>query len=244
MVMQRGDTDRDVHVFDGAKEVAAAAAELFVGEAQRCYLERGRFVAALSGGSTPRGMFRILADVYRGDVPWEHTHLFWGDERVVPLDDPQSNYAMARETLLDHVPVDDENVYPVPVHLDTPGYAAAAYEITIRAFYEGGLPSFDLALLGMGEDGHTASLFPRSGALHEREAIVVATVSPVAPRDRVTLTLPVINASTQICVVVAGASKRAILRTVLAGDEGRVDLPASLIRRDATWYVDEAAYGD
>jgi len=236
--------DREIRVFESGEEVSQAAAELFVSEANRCHLANGRFVVALSGGSTPLAMFRLLANEYRDSVPWKHVNIFWVDERFVPLDDPESNYGNAKHTLLDKVPIADETVYPVPVHLDTAGDAAFAYEMMIRAFFEGGFPTFDLMYLGMGDDGHTASLFPDSAGLDETAKLVIATESPSGPRERVTLTLPVINASARIAVVVKGTSKREKLRATLGTRTGSNAAPMSLVRPDgSTWFVDRDALG-
>ena len=232
-----------VHVYNDAAAVALAAAELFVAQATKCVAANGRFTVLLSGGSTPQGMCRLLAGQFRPDVPWDQTWLFWGDERVVPFDNPQSNYGNARHAFIDAVGMKDENVFPVPVDLPTPQDAAAAYEITTRALFNGGVPKFDLVWLGLGSDGPTASLFPGTPAVDEKSKLVVAGHAPDEPRDRITVTLPLIAAADRVVFVVTGQSKVAPLRAIL--EERRVDpaIPASLVTAavDTEWLVDRAA---
>ncbi len=144
-------------------------------------------------------------------TPWERVHLFWGDERYVPHDDPASNYRMARESLIAHVPIPAENVHPMPTDLPQPEKAAEAYEAELRRFFGTGAPGFDLQLLGLGVEGHTASLFPGSPALEEKERWVAAVVAPAKPPQRLTLTLPVLNQGRNTLFLVTGADKRPIV---------------------------------
>jgi 6-phosphogluconolactonase len=199
---------------------------------------------ALSGGSTPRATYALLATVeFASLVDWPRVHVFWGDERCVPLDDPDSNYRMARETLLDHVPLPTRNVHRIRGEMD-PEAAAQAYAAELRAFFGTQWPSFDLVLLGMGNDGHTASLFPGSATLHEDTRAVVAVTAHYEdrPAHRVTLTPPAINSARQVVFLVAGAAKAETLQAVLEGPADR--FPAQFIRPTSgqlAWLVDSAA---
>jgi 6-phosphogluconolactonase len=214
--------------------------------AKEAIAERGQFTIALSGGETPRTLYDILAKDYQSALDWKHVRFLWGDERYVRRDDPASNYRMAKESLFDHIPVTPDNVYPVNTALANPEKAAANYSTELSLTIGGSLPSFDLILLGLGNDGHTASLFP--GTDFERMAgqLVVVTDSPVSPKVRISLTMDVINAARNVFFLVAGEEKKQILKAVLA-DEGNVDskYPASRVnpRGQLTWFVDEAANG-
>ena len=187
-----------------------------------------RFAIALSGGSTPKATFELLAgDGYRDRIDWARWHVFFSDERRVPLDDERSNYHSAREALLSRVPIPDAQVYPLT--------DANVYEGLLRAFF-GEAPAFDLLMLGMGEDGHTASLFPGSISLREDERWVIAPPDVVQGMSRLTLTLPALNAARRTIFLVSGASKADALRRIRSGEE----LPAGMVR-GAEWLVDEAA---
>ncbi len=237
-----------------ARVVADAVAETLAAAA----LARGAASMALAGGNTPRALYRALATRHRHGVPWENLDLFWGDERDVPLDDARSNYRMAREALLDAVPVPPARVHPMPAGTGEPEAAAVAYERTLRAYFgaveapgaAGGdvaWPAFDLVLLGLGEDAHTASLFPGSAALEEEERWVVPALAPapVEPRARITLTLPALTHARRIFVVVSGAAKAPALERALAQPPGP-DRPASLLLTGpapVTWWADTAAAG-
>ncbi len=212
--------------------LALAAAQHFVRAATAAVAERSRFTVALAGGSTPAELYRLLSrPPYREQIPWEQTLVFFGDERCVPPDHLWSNYRMAREALLDHVPLSPANIHRMAGEL-APADAAADYARVIRRTF--GLrgaarPVFDLILLGMGDDGHTASLFPGMPALAERRRLVAATDVPgyVQPAvARITLTYPVLNAARHVMFLVAGASKAAKVRAVLgAGQVADADLP-------------------
>ena len=164
----------DLRVFVDANELSLRAAEAAVRLINDSARAHGRFSVALAGGNTPRSLYRLLASQFRGQIPWTKVHVFWGDERYVPSGDPHSNYRMARETLLDHVPCPAGNVHPMPTHLSDPDVAARDYEKTLRDYFSEEWPHFDLVLLGLGEEGHTASLFPRSPALEEKQRWVIA----------------------------------------------------------------------
>lgn len=237
-----------VRVVADAEALAHAAADLFAETTTEAAAERGRAFVALSGGSTPQRMGELLAAApHRDRVPWERLELFWGDERWVPSTSPESNAGVARRAFVDRVPIPAAQVHPFPTpdEAATPAAAAAAYAATLRrAFGGGGLPRFDLVLLGMGDDGHTASLFPRTAALAERSALAVANVVPKLDADRLTLTAPVLNAGRRVVVLVAGAGKAEALRAVLRGPADPDTYPSQLIRPDAghaLWLVDEAA---
>jgi 6-phosphogluconolactonase len=218
----------NVHVCADAAEVARRAAEAFV-EAVAAAGERP--AVCLSGGSTPAATHRLLASPeYAGRVDWARVHVFFGDERRVPLDDPRSNYRSACETLLDHVPVASAHVHPLT--------DADEYEGLLRAFF-GERPDFDLLYLGMGDDGHTASLFPGSVSLMERERWVIDPPDVVAGMARHTLTLPALAAARRALFLVTGSRKVPALARIRAGEP----LPAALVE-GAEWLVDEAALGD
>ena len=239
-------TDGEIVVLPGPEAVAQEAARRFVELAQQAVASRGRFSVALSGGSTPGALYRLLAEEpHRAQVPWRHVHLFWGDERCVPPEHPESNYRLARETLIAHAPVAAENVHRIRGELE-PEAAARAYDCELQDFFCGPRPRFDLVLLGLGSDGHTASLFPGSPALDEKERLAVAATAHYAdrPARRVTLTLPAINTARQVLFLVTGSAKAGIVQAVLEGAEAR--LPARLVRPTAgqlTWLLDDAAAG-
>lgn len=245
-----------VRVLPGYSEICEAAAEHLARSARSAISERGRFMLALSGGSTPRGLYRRLAEPpYRESVPWDRVHLFWGDERWVPPEDEDSNYGMARDAFLDAVPVPPRQVQPVPTHLGSPEEAAAAYAETLAAAFSlpgEGLPRFDLLLLGVGRDGHVASLFPSSPASAERRRLVVAVEPPPGVRPahrRISLTLPVLNAAREVVVLVRGKQKAATVAKILRALRGEgtprmMALPAARVRPKAgrlTWYLDREA---
>jgi 6-phosphogluconolactonase len=234
-------------------EVARAAAEEVVRLAGEAVRAHRRFSVALSGGSTPRALFRLLAAA-RDRIDWSAVHVFWGDERHVPPDHADSNYRMARETLLDHVSIPAANIHRIPGEDPDAAHAAALYEeelVEAFALAPRQLPRFDLVLLGLGAEGHTASLFPDSAALHERERRVVAVFVPKLDAHRITLTPPVLNHAAAVIFLVSGADKAAALAAVLDGEregERQVDLyPAQIVRPEhgtLLWLVDRAARGD
>lgn len=238
----------EVRVFPSAGRVQRAAAEIFADAAVEAGRARGRFTVALAGGSTPRGAYELLArEPLRGRVPWADVHVFWGDERHVPPDHPDSNYRMAREALLAHVPLTEGNVHRIPAENPDTSATAATYEQTLRRLFTtsaGRAPRFDLILLGMGPDGHTASLFPGGRAVEERERLVVAEHVEGVGGWRITLTLPVLNAAARVVFLVTGAEKAAALATVLGPEGARSGLPAALVRPSEgrlSWLVDAPA---
>lgn len=204
----------------------------------------GKFSVALAGGNTPRGVYELLARQGAG-LPWDKIHIFFGDERHVPPDHADSNYRMARETLLSKVAIPEGNVHRVPAELEATA-AAAAYEETLRNFFNlqpGAFPRFDLILLGMGDDGHTASLFPGSRGLAEESRMVVANTVEKLNSERITLTLPVLNHAANVVFMVSGASKAATLRNIF-DVSAPGDYPARLVHPvngRLLWIADRAA---
>ncbi len=246
---------KGVEVYPDAVSLARAAVEHFVALAAEAISTRGRFAVALAGGSTPRATYRLLAaDEFAARVDWRHVHVFWGDERCVPPDHPDSNYRMARQTLLDAVPLPADNVHRIQGEME-PTRAAAQYERTLRAFFSssaGGRDAgneetparFDLVLLGMGGDGHTASLFPGTMAIGEQTRWVVAHHVEKLSAWRVTLTPVAINAAANVTFLVSGAGKAERLQQVLAGPYRPDVLPAQIVRPGRgrlRWLVDAAA---
>ncbi len=229
-------------IFPDPETLSCAAAALFIRQAQRAIRRSGRFVVALAGGQTPRRTYEWLAHpACRNTVEWEAVYVFWGDERCVPLEDPRSNARMACEALLNHVPIPPDHIHPIVCEGD-PAAAAVRYEAVLRRFFGEGPPRFDLVFLGLGEDGHTASLFPFHPALEERTRWVVEVEGTLPPR--VTLTFPALNQARRVAFLVSGASKAEILKEVLRGPVDPRRRPAQGIRPAAgrvLWLVDRGA---
>jgi 6-phosphogluconolactonase len=229
------------------QELFEAAAEEVGRAANQTVTERGRFSIALSGGSTPRNLYHLLATNARTSLPWDRMYFFWSDERHVPPTDPDSNYRMADEAMLSKIPVPAGNVFRVPAETPDAEAAAADYEQTLRKFFSlqaGQLPRFDLILLGMGPDGHTASLFPDSPALRENSRLVVANWVEKLKASRITFTVPVINAAHCVAFLVSGIDKAPALHAVLDSDAPGEQYPAKLVRPadgKLIWFVDRAA---
>jgi 6-phosphogluconolactonase len=226
--------------------LSQSAAELVMEQSKKAIETRGLFSLVLSGGSTPRRTYELLAaERFRTLIEWNKVHIFWGDERCVPPDDPRSNERMAREVFLDHVPVPQEQIHPIRC-AGSPQQAAQAYESTLRDFFRDRDPSFDTVLLGLGEDGHTASLFPGSPALKENKRWVMAARSGKEDFERVTLTPVIINRAMNIVFLVAGKEKAKILREVTADAAVGDPLPARLICPSGgqlVWLVDKETGG-
>jgi 6-phosphogluconolactonase len=234
----------EVRVFASGDELMWAAAEEVVSRAEEAVRERGRFAWALSGGSTPRALFRLLAGPpQRERMPWSAAHVFWGDERHVPPDHPDSNFRMARESLLDAVPIPPGNIHRILA--EEPADAAAAdYEAELRAFFAlapGEWPRFDLVLLGLGKEAHTASLFPGGEAVRETRRLVVAPWVESQRTHRITLTPPVLNHARLVAFLVTGEDKAEALRAVLEGERDPDRYPAQIVEGNRLWMVDEAA---
>ncbi len=233
-----------IKVFADLQALSHAAAWLFAEEAARVIETKGRFSVLLAGGETPRRAYEILArQPLRDMVPWEQVHIFWGDERYVPPDDPASNARMARQALLDHVPVPAANIHPIP-YRSSPRESAVEYEDILRAFFSAGPPRFDLVFLGLGENGHTASLFPGTSAVAERDRWVTEVYIAEQDLYRVTLTAPLFNRAALVAFIVAGGGKALILREVLEGALEPRRIPAQLIKPESgrlLWLVDREA---
>ncbi|GAB2797339.1 6-phosphogluconolactonase [Rhabdobacter roseus] len=230
--------------FPTTEAACEAAARFVVEQAQRAVQQRGRFVISLSGGTSPRRLYEYLAQVpYRDQVPWPQVVVFWGDERCVPAQDERNNARMAREALLEQVPVPSSQVFQVPTEL-APGQAAQTYEQTLRDFWQGTSPRFDLVLLGLGEDAHTASLFPGTEVLAETERWVREV--PKEGEYRITLTPPLLNEARNVLFLVTGSAKAEVLRTLPMAPYQPDTYPVQLIRPtdgNTYWYLDEAAAG-
>lgn len=237
-----------IQVLSDLEEISHKAAELFTAISRSCIEARGRFVAAISGGSTPVRLYALLgSDQYRNRVDWSRIHFFWVDERCVPAYDQDSNFRMAYENLLSTVPVSPEHIHRIKGE-EGPEKGARAYEEEIRNFF--GItgneiaPVFDLIILGIGNDGHTASLFPGSKALDERKDMAVPVVMKGPKKDRVTLSFPVLNNAQNIIFLVSGNSKAGIVQTVLEDKDKRCLYPAGIINPvhgNITWLIDKAA---
>jgi 6-phosphogluconolactonase len=229
-------------VYETPEELAGAAARDFAARAREAVAERGRFAVVLAGGSTPKATYEVLARDYADNLDWSKVHVYFGDERTVPPDHEDSNYRMARETLLSRIRVG--SVHRMRCEL-TPEEAAAAYERELREFFgtSDEPPRFDLILLGLGKDGHTASLFPETSALDVTDRWVVANPVLKLETARLTLTIPIINAAKAVTFLVAGRDKAEALKEILEGDADPREYPAKFIRPegDLTWMVDKAA---
>jgi 6-phosphogluconolactonase len=248
--------DAPVRVYHDGQELALKAARRFARLADQYTVAGGSFTVALSGGSTPKAMFAILAaSPFLETVPWSSIYFFWGDERCVPPDHADSNYRMTRETLLANVPVPEENVFRIPAEMEDHDRAAEEYSATLTKFFlqhrrQSGtaplaqLPRFDLVFLGMGPDGHTASLFPGTTALHAGDRIAVANFVEKFNSYRITLTAATINNARNVTFIAGGADKAEVLRNVLEGPYQPELYPSQLIRPhngSLLWMVDEAA---
>jgi len=235
-----------MQIFPDLETLSHAAAEEFVQLAHRAVADHGRFDVALSGGSTPRRMFEILATSdFQLRVHWSQVHIFWSDERYVPPTDPQSNEHMARLALLDRIPIPAINVHGMyrPGGVES---AASAYEALIRSELDAEL-ALDLTLLGVGPDGHTASLFPGEPAVHETDRLVVAGIGHAGVSERITMTPPLLNRSRTVMFLVAGADKREPLSRIFDGPEDWDATPSQAIARHApnlVWMLDSAAAGE
>ncbi|HTS05068.1 MAG TPA: 6-phosphogluconolactonase, partial [Candidatus Eisenbacteria bacterium] len=228
-------------------ELFASAAEEVLHLADDAVNSRGRFTIALSGGSTPRSLFHLLATNAKSSLPWDRMFFFWSDERHVPPTDPDSNYRMADEALLSKVPVPPANVLRIQAENPDAAAAAEAYEQTLRKFFQvsaDAVPKFDLILLGMGPDGHTASLFPGTAGLGEKSHLVIANWVEKLKTHRLSFTLPLINAARCVAFLVSGTDKAPALKAVLESDASGEQYPSKLVQpKDGKliWFLDRAA---
>jgi 6-phosphogluconolactonase len=235
-----------VRVFQDPEELSRAAAEFFITLAKKNTALHDRFSVVLSGGSTPRRLYSLLGSpLYRDDVDWSRVHVFWADERCVPKGHPESNYRLTHDAFLSSVPLPVENIHRIRGE-EEPGKAAQAYEDELRNFFSvPGAAVFDLIILGAGEDGHTASLFPGSAALDERVRLAVPVYLEQPKINRVTLTLPVLNRAAQVLFLASGRAKADVVRDILEGGDTR-HYPAGRIRPvdgDVIWFIDRHAAG-
>jgi 6-phosphogluconolactonase len=233
-----------VDVFDDAGALLDAAADAVTATAAASIQARGRMTLALAGGATPRGLYERLAGPWRDRIDWPRVHVFWGDERCVPPTHADSNYRLAWESLLQHVPVPAAQIHRIAGEIE-PAAAARQYGATLAAEFDasaGTPPVFDLILLGLGADGHTASLFPGHAAVDDTRHTVLAIPPEGGRSARITLTLPVLNAARAVLWLVTGETKAAALAAVLDGLPAPVPLPAQRVTsHDARWLVDRAA---
>lgn len=219
-----------IEIFTNAEELARGAAEYFIARSGEAVTQKGFFTVALSGGSTPKALYQLLVDL---DVPWDRTHFFWSDERHVPPDHPDSNYRMAHEAMLSRVPVPEGNIHRMHGENPDAGEAAREYEQTLRPL--------DLILLGLGTDGHTASIFPGSDVLHETRRLVAAPWVEKLNTYRITMTLPLLNNAASVLFLVCGAEKAEIVKEVL---EGPKQYPAQFVQPthgQLLWMLDKDA---
>ena len=241
--------NREIQIVENGEAVSRTAAEMMVSLALKKLQSKESFAVALSGGSTPKNMFAILANdaALRNQMPWDRVHFFWGDERHVPPDHTDSNYRMTNEAMLSRVPVPPENIHRIRAENPDAGKAAEDYEQELRGFFKletEQLPSFDCVFLGMGPDGHTASLFPGTKALHERERLVVSNWVDKFQSYRITMTTPVLNNADIVIFLVSGEEKAEPLRVVLEGEKQTDLFPSQLIEPThgkLLWLVDQAA---
>lgn len=234
-----------LHVSKDTAELSTHVADWMVSVIHSTLAKQDRFTLALSGGSTPKKLHELLAsDAYKNKIDWSKVHIFWGDERFVPLADERSNAKMAFDTLLNHVPVPKEQIHIMQTENITPEASAAAYTAILQQYFGATTHSFDLVLLGMGDDGHTLSLFPGLPVIHETAKPATSLWLQAQDMYRITLTHPIVNQSAYVAFLAAGANKANVLREVLKGKKN-VDLyPSQIIqpeKGELHWFVDEAA---
>jgi len=232
----------EVKIFKDLTELAEAVAGEFIRIGNQAISEKGRFSTALAGGSTPRKAYQLVTESHGDNLDWSQVHFFWGDERCVPPDRPESNYKMAYDTLLKYVSVPESNINRMKGELE-PHQAAEKYQKNLHAFFKDS-PGFDLVLLGMGSDGHTASLFPGTGAVFEKHHWVRAYFIPKIDAWRITLTPAIINQSEHVIFMVSGARKASSLKEVLESPQQPERFPAQIIQPEKgtlTWMIDEEA---
>jgi 6-phosphogluconolactonase len=238
-------SEPQVRIFASPQELFHGAAEKFCSVGKEAISRSGRFTVALSGGSTPRGVHQELATKLSSQLPWEKVFFFWGDERHVPPDSSDSNYRMASETLLSKLPVPGENIFRVPAELPDAREAARKYAQTLQQFFKPGpnsFPRFDFILLGMGTNGHTASLFPGTAALQDYEHFVVANWVEKLDTFRITCTYPVLNGGVFVMMLVSGDEKAEMVRRALK--EPSANLPCQAVRPtegELIWFLDKGA---
>lgn len=234
--------EMDTRVFADLDALSHAALNELLRIMQEAIDQRGRFAIALAGGRTPARLYSLWS--HEQPMPWDRVHLFWGDERYVSQNDLLSNFRMVREALIAHVPIPPANVHPIPTDQPGPEQAAEAYESTLRAFFGAAAPALDLVLLGLGPEGHTASLFPDSPALGETKRLVVAVKAPANPPNRITFTPALLDLARNTFFLVSGADKRAIVAALRQESPAAANqFPAARIRPagPVVWFLDRAA---
>jgi 6-phosphogluconolactonase len=234
----------DILLVPDAEAVSLRAAMIFTDEANIAFAARGRFAVALSGGTTPLPLFALLGTAYKKDIAWDHTDIFWADERCVPPDHQDSNFRGAYDAMLGRLDMPEANLHRIRGEM-SPEEGAAEYEKELKRYFgKSGLPMFDLVILGVGEDGHTASLFPGSSSLSERERWAVPVYAEHLRSWRVTLTLPVLNCASHILFLVSGWNKAGVVKDILGNGENGQKYPADLIQPAqgrVTWLMDKEA---
>ncbi len=234
----------ELRIHSDNETLGRAVTEALVDVVTRTLEKSDRFTIALSGGSTPLVLYRLLVGEFVDRIPWEKVHFYWGDERYVAHDDAMSNYRLFHDTVMKAVRVPKENIHPMPTLRGDPDADAREYESLMRKGFEGDWPRFDVILLGMGKDGHIASLFPGSASLDEKTRWVVPVRADAEPPLRLTLTPPVLNAASNVWFVVSGREKADILKRVMTGPVDPKRFPASAVRLPTgglVWWVDEDA---
>ena len=238
------DQKNNIRIFDTDAQLEEATAEFIIRLSKDAISNRGQFVISLSGGHTPEHLYTLLSKPsYKEQISWNKTFVFWGDERCVPAYDKDNNARMAKMLLLDHIDMPTSNIYAVPTDLP-PADAAKAYEQSLKDFFKGEAPIFDLMLLGLGENGHTASLFPGTDVLHEKEHIVKEVYVAEQNMFRITMTAPLINQSRNILFLLEGTGKAAVLKTILTDAYQPEKYPAQLIKPvngSIYWFADKQA---
>jgi len=232
----------EIQIYPNPEALSETAARLFGDAARKAVDKWGRFTVALSGGSSPERTYELLAsDPLKSSVPWQKTWVFWGDERFVPADDPENNARMAREILLDHVPIPSEQIFPIPTDGE-PASAVKRYSKDLTSVF-GEQPKFDLILLGLGENGHTASLFPGTDVLDEQDRLVDSIFVREQDQYRITLTVPVINNARKVAFLAFGRNKAEVVHQILDGEYRPWEMPAQLIKPSGQlyWLLDEEA---
>jgi 6-phosphogluconolactonase len=236
--------NKNIHVYPNKEKLVTATAERVADCIEQAIQQNGLCNLALSGGNTPGGIFSLLAsNVYRDRLDWSRLHLFWGDERMVPPEHQDSNFRLVRETLLDHIKIPDENIHRIRGEI-VPEEAAAEYAELLHDHFKESSPCFDLMLLGLGEDGHTASLFPGTDAVEECEKHAVAVFVPKLSAWRVTLTLPVLNAARKVLFLVSGKSKSEMVQHIMSNKQPAKEIPATMVNPqngELHWMLDSDA---
>jgi 6-phosphogluconolactonase len=230
-------------IYKDADELSNSASEWIADLITKTLQKQDRFTMALSGGSTPQKLHQVLARNYKDKIDWSRLHIFWGDERAVPFEDERNNARMAYETLLNHVPVPASQIHVMRTDIE-PETSAKQYEEILHQYFDNHDTTFDLVLLGMGDDGHTLSLFPGTEIVHEKKAWVKAFYLPPQSMYRISLTAPVTNRSATIAFLTTGKNKASTLRSVLKGELNPEVYPSQLIKPEQGelyWFVDEAA---